>query len=276
VLPDRVLDLVLDQIPATPQRRAGWLARRFPIVNSNMVRFGVAAAVLALAVVFGINYLSGPNVGTEPSASPSPSVEATAAASPKPLPTVLGTALTSGTYVLTSFPVHLTVDVPTFEAPAEWFAGCSDGGTVEQSVCFRRLPTSGVFAVGFPLVDNVVADPCADDLLDPPVGPTVDDLVTAISNLAGFGATSPLDITVDGFHGKQFTVTRVSPEVPECGRTWASGTRVNGMGSGEANLVRILDVDGTRIVLTGAYDPAAPEADLALVQQLFASVRIEP
>ena len=29
-LPDRVLDAVLDQLPATPQRRAGWLARRFP------------------------------------------------------------------------------------------------------------------------------------------------------------------------------------------------------------------------------------------------------
>ena len=275
-LPDRVLDLVLDQVPATPQRRAGWLARRFPIMNSNIVRFGLAAAVLALAVVLGINYLSGPNVGNKPPASSSPSAEASPAASPKPLPTILGTALSSGTNVLTSFPVRLTVEVPTFEAPAEWFAGCSDGGTLEQSVCFKSGPTTGVFAVGFPLVDNVVADPCSDGLLDPPVGPTVDDLVSAISGLAGFEATTPLDITVDGYHGKQFTVTRVSPEVPDCGRTWASGTRVNGIGSGEANVVRIIDVDGTRIVLTGAYDPAASEADLATVQQLFASIRIEP
>ena len=29
-LPDRVLDTVLDQVPATPQRRSWWPARRFP------------------------------------------------------------------------------------------------------------------------------------------------------------------------------------------------------------------------------------------------------
>lgn len=245
-------------------------------MNTTALRLGIAAVVVALAVILGINYLSGPNVGNEPEASPSPSAAASTAASPKPLPTVLGTALSSGTYYLTSFPVHLTVDVPTFEAPAEWFAGCSDGGVLEQSVCFRPTPTTGVFAVGFPLVDNVVADPCSGVLLDPRVGPTVDDLVSAISNLAGFEATAPLDVTVDGFQGKQFSVTRVSPAVPECGATWASGARVNGMASGEANLVRILDVDGVRIVLTGAYDPAASEADLATIQQLFASVHIEP
>ena len=28
-LPDRVLDAVLDQVPATPQRRSWWPARRF-------------------------------------------------------------------------------------------------------------------------------------------------------------------------------------------------------------------------------------------------------
>ena len=275
-LPDRVLDLVLDQIPATPQRRASWLARRTPIMNSNIARLGIAAVVLVLAVIVGMSFLSGPNTGGPPGATASPSAAASPEATPKPLPTILGTALSPGTYVLTSFPVHLTVEVPTFEAPAEWFAGCSDGGTLEQSVCFKPGPTTGVFAVGFPLVDNVVADPCSDGLLDPPVGPAVDDLVSAISGLAGFEATTPLDITLDGYRGKQFTVTRVSPEVPDCGRTWASGTRVNGMGSGEANVVRIVDVEGTRIVLTGAYDPAAAEADLATVQQLFASIRIEP
>ena len=48
-LPDRVLDLVLDQIPATPQRRAGWLARRFPIMNTY-ARLSLIAAVVLAAV----------------------------------------------------------------------------------------------------------------------------------------------------------------------------------------------------------------------------------
>jgi len=113
----------------------------------------------------------------------------------------------------------------------------------------------------------VVADPCGSgELLDPPIGPTVDDLVSAIANLAGFGTTTPLDIKVDGFDGKQFTVT--APDVPDCGLTWAAGERINGMGPGEANVVRILDVNGVRVVITGAYDPVkASEADRTTIEQ---------
>ena len=73
---DRVLDAVLDQVPATPQRRAGWLARRFPPMNTY-ARVGViAATVLAIAVI-GIGLLGrfanvGPPVPT-PSLVVSPS-----------------------------------------------------------------------------------------------------------------------------------------------------------------------------------------------------------
>lgn len=244
-------------------------------MNSNTFRFGVAAAAVVLAVILGINYFSGPNIGSDPEASPSPSAAASAAASPKPLPIVLGTPLSPGTYFLTSFPVQLTVEVPAFEPPAEWFAGCSDGGVLEQSVCTKSTPTANVMAVGILVADNVVADPCSPELLDPPVGPTVDDLVAAISSLNGFEATAPLDVTVDGFDGKQFTVT--APNTPDCGLTWATGSRTNGMGPGEANLVRILDVNGVRLLMTGAYDPVnASEADITTLQQLFASVHIEP
>jgi hypothetical protein len=273
---DRILNLVLDEIDTTPQRRPGWLARRFPSLNTNIVRLGVAAAAIVLAVILGINYFSAPNVGNDPDASPSPSAAASAAASPKPLPTVLGTPLSPGTYFLTSFPVQLTVEVPTFEPPAEWVAGCSDGGVLEQSVCTKSTPTANVMAIGFPVVDNVVADPCGSgELLDPPIGPTVDDLVSAIANLAGFGTTTPLDIKVDGFDGKQFTVT--APDVPDCGLTWAAGERINGMGPGEANVVRILDVNGVRVVITGAYDPVkASEADRTTIEQFIAAINIEP
>ena len=49
-LPDRVLDAVLDQVPATPQRRAlWWPARRFPFMNSAMLRYGAVAAVVVVA-----------------------------------------------------------------------------------------------------------------------------------------------------------------------------------------------------------------------------------
>jgi len=248
-------------------------------MNNTTVRLGLAAAVVVLAVFLGINYLSGSNVGNDPEASPSPSTAASAAASARPLPIAQGTELTAGTYFLRSFPVQLTVKVPTFEAPAVWFAGCAGGGVVEQGVCSRSTPTAPVFAVDFLIVDNVVADPCSagGELLDPPVGPTVDDLVTAISSLEGFEATAPLDVTVDGFHGKAFTLT--APATPPAGcdlRTWATAQRTNGMGPGESIVLRILDVDGTRVVITAAYGPETSEADISAVQQLLASVRIAP
>lgn len=74
-LPDRVLDLVLDQLPATPQRRASWLARRFPLLNNNIVRFGIAAAAVVLVAIVGITLLPRVGVGG-PDASPSPRASA--------------------------------------------------------------------------------------------------------------------------------------------------------------------------------------------------------
>jgi hypothetical protein len=81
-LPAPVLDAVLDQLLATPQRRAGWPAWRIPIMN-KIVRFGLAAAaVVALLVVvaLGSQVFSSPtNFGggggassTPPPASPTP------------------------------------------------------------------------------------------------------------------------------------------------------------------------------------------------------------
>ena len=75
--------------------------------------------------------------------------------------------------------------------------------------------------------------------------------MTAISNLEGYEATAPEDITVSGFNGKEFTLT--APDTDGCGATWATADRVTGMGAGEVNLLRILDVDGERIVITRAY-----------------------
>ncbi len=58
--------------------------------------------------------------------------------------------------------------------------------------------------IGFQVVENVIADPCGAGLLDPPVGPSVDEMVAAISSLDGFEASAPTDATVDGFSGQEF------------------------------------------------------------------------
>ena len=73
-LPDRVLDAVLDQVPATSQRRPWWPARTFREMNQALKLAIVAAAVMVVALV-GINLMPGSGVvgGPAPSLSPSPS-----------------------------------------------------------------------------------------------------------------------------------------------------------------------------------------------------------
>ena len=72
-LPDRVLDAVLDQVPATPQRRSWWPARRSNGMNTYLKLFAAAAAVLVVAVV-GYQVLPrGGGPGGQPTITPSPS-----------------------------------------------------------------------------------------------------------------------------------------------------------------------------------------------------------
>jgi hypothetical protein len=73
-LPDRVLDLVLDQIPTTSQRRAGWPAwRSSPMITYARVALG--AVVVVVAALLAINLLPRTGVGG-PDASPSSTASA--------------------------------------------------------------------------------------------------------------------------------------------------------------------------------------------------------
>lgn len=266
-LPDYVLDAVLDELPATRQRLAWWPAWRFAQINAYaLLAIGVASvAVIAIA---GISFLPRTASVGKPVATPSPSPFPTPGASSLVLPTT-STSLSPGTYSLASFPVGIT-----FEVPEGW--GACSVSAIEQSVC----STTSNSGLSFLIVDNVVADPCdgSEALLKPPVGSSVDDLVSAISSLKGFEATTPQDTTVDGFDGKDFTVTApASPGVCDL-RTWATPDRTNGVSAGEVNLLLVLDVNGTRIVIAGAYQPGDPNASetLSALRQIRDSVRIQP
>jgi hypothetical protein len=72
-LPDRVLDLVLDQVPATPQRRSGWSAWRSYRMNTYAKLAAAAAAVLVVAVV-GYQFLPGRPGNGGPGPSPTPTL----------------------------------------------------------------------------------------------------------------------------------------------------------------------------------------------------------
>lgn len=96
---NRVLDTVFDQVPATPQRRSSWPARRLPLMNSNIFRLGVAAAAVVLAVILGISLLPGSGVGSDPTPQPTP--EPTAPTVPPEIDTSSWNTFTSAVYGFT-------------------------------------------------------------------------------------------------------------------------------------------------------------------------------
>ena len=255
---DRVLYALLDQLDTTPQRRAaGW-----PNVNRSVML--AVAAVVVIAALLGLNFLVAPNVG-------SPGVEGTPSPDPSLSLLPLEGELAAGTYSLgPDFPVPLT-----FEVPEGWATGrISD---VEIGLYLADPTDPNAPGIGFGVVENVVANPCGVALLDPPVGGSVAEMVEAISGLERFEATSASDITVDGYAGQEFEIT--SPQGSTCAlQTWWNGQRVNGVGLGETNRLRIIDVDGELLMIAIAYQPAflSDAGSLADAQSVVDSVRIGP
>lgn len=263
-LPDRAYEVVRSEIERTRQRIAigPW---RTPDVRT-LTRLAVAMAVVVAVVLGAATFLGAPwsgRVGVAPAATIERATAAAVIAAAPVLP--VSERLDAGTYRLRPpFPVSVAVRVP-----AGWTACVS--GDFEQSVCEQEM------GVSFMVVDSVVTDPCDPaQRLDPTVGPTVDDLVAAIVGLEGFSATVPTDIVIDGFAGKQLTVT--APRASACDlRTWGNADRVNGVSLGEVNVVRIVDVDGQRILIAAAYHPGSTSGARRAVQaQVLDSVRIAP
>lgn len=262
-LPDRVLDGVLDQLPATRQRRSVWRWLRFGDVGEN-ARLAMAAAAVVVVAILGVELLPailGPSGPGGPPPSPSPS------ATPAILPSPAAEAtLTPGRYTFQAFSVPgISLDVP-----AGWFPCFS--GPNEEGVCSERE-----LEVAALIVQNVVAGQCGSGgvLRSPPPGLSVDELVAAISNIPGVTFTPAVDVSIDGIAGKELTLTAAEPASCMI-QTWATSDRTNGMGSDETDIVRILDVGGTRVLIVGAYHVAYPEAetDAALIRQLLDSVQI--
>ena len=221
--------------------------------------------------------------GGDSSATPSPSVrdgsptvDPSPGASVSPLRDQGSTGiLTPGTYVLDDFPVDLTFDIPEGDPPG-WHVGKS---TPDAAVLLWFTPPEISWGVAFWNVDNVYVDPCdaAAGELEPPPGPSVDDLVAALANLPHFQATDPVDVSVGSFDGKQIELTAfdTADACPQA-IAWSAGADKTDLSPGDSISAQILDVAGVRIVVTAFHseqDDAVIEAEL---QQILDSIRIGP
>jgi hypothetical protein len=292
-LPDRVLDTVLDQVPATPQRRPRWPARRFPTVN-KIVGFGLVAAAVLGAVLIGSQLFGSPgNVGG-PATESSPTPEASLAdptAEPTPSASTW-TGTPAGAFVVTNTadsPVQVTVDVTS---PGWLPLAGLDALTKNDDGLDPPQTVGGVFvAWAWPAGTefNVFGDPCQWSTTMPATPATTpDEIAAALATQAETDATAPVDVTVGGYTGKAVTLhTPLSYDIPGASReekfadcdesmfvfygvAGDANAGRNAQGAGQVDELWILDVEGSIVILDAAYGPAVP-ADLIAEMRAFAA-----
>ncbi|HEX5613794.1 MAG TPA: hypothetical protein VFZ83_01440 [Acidimicrobiia bacterium] len=147
-------------------------------------------------------------------------------------------------------------------------------------------------------VDNVMRDACLDQRpAEPAVGPTVDDLATALAGLAPFEVSEPpTDVELFGYRGKHLALTVPALAVTGEGsdrefidctdhrlRSWMAPSLGRGEAfygyNGEVGRTEefwILDVDGTRVVIVTNTALSSVPDDVAELRAIFDSIRIEP
>jgi hypothetical protein len=139
-LPDRVLESVLDQVPATPQRRSWWPAWRSSDMNTYAKFAIAAAAVLAVAVV-GYNFLPGRGGVGGPTAMPSPN----------PVPLAVGSFRSHGGQIelaATGEGSNVTGSMTYTDEGGEAL-----GHFVVNLVC-TRTTVGGLILIGGPITDS--------------------------------------------------------------------------------------------------------------------------
>jgi hypothetical protein len=255
---------------------------------NTFAKFAIAAAAVVVVAIVGINLLprSGGVGGSGPSPTPSPS----------PAPTATPTAATiqefpgysddvaAGTYVWRAGGAG--VEDITFTIPDGWIS--------RFGVPHKDRDGPGEMAVGNWIIANVYADPCQwqGSLLDPAVGPTVDDLATAMVAQKGRDASPPTDVALGGYPGKRIELSLpANLDITTCdqgvvrfwvapgddGANWfVNEPEARSPRAGQRNVAYILDVNGARQVIDTWHMPDTSAADLAELEAILASMRIGP
>ena len=245
----------------------------------------VAAVVAVLALVGALTLLDADqNVDTVPPATQVPEPVA---------PTDIGEVqlgLQPGQYFIDPDGDPSTPLRVTFEVAAEKWA--------------QWIPVSKITAdddgphimLSITTVTNLTTDACLNHTpRDPAVGPSVEDLATALSQLPPFEVTAPpSDVTFLGYEGKHLVLTVPDLEAddspvesgfsacPNAFHSWISPllggahSAYNGPEPGLTEEFWILDAEGTRLVIVANTSPSAPPEWVAERQAIIDSIQIQP
>jgi hypothetical protein len=226
--------------------------------SKHRVRRAIPAIVMAAVIVAGVGVVlreRGP-------ASPAQAIA-------RVPPAILdGAKLSPGPHTVAIGDLEVTLDIPV------GWRGHAAG--VVQAERGSNAPSGS--GLSFWLVTNVYEDPCRwnSSLADPPVGPSVHDLASALASQRGHPSGERLKALFDGYQATQLQMT--VPAKVDATRCWkgefdswrsGQGDRVH-QGAGQIDQLWIVDVHGTRLVIDAAYFAGTPKHD---VQALFAMVR---
>ena len=262
-------------------------------MDPRSTRAGVRAAALASALLLagcGGDDSSADSATT--TASPGSAYPSTAARDTATPPTTgdadtgaPATTIAPATKTI-RFDVHNTSIPVTFTAPDD---AVTTGDlvlspthwTVDDGWGAHKGAEKDVVGVQFAVISNIYADGCQHSLVAPPVGPTVDDLAQAWANLPQYRATAAVDVTIDGYAGKQVGFTVPEFNVSDCQDDvfllWGVGADPGFYAPAPGGMhieQRILDVNGTRLVISAYYSPSSPPQDRAALDEALASIQI--
>lgn len=272
----RIAGAVLDQVEATPGRRATWWPAPRTETMNKLLTVGLgAAAVVVLALLLGTQLLTSPSGFGAPADEPSPSPEASVAApAGDPSPSVEA-GLPEGSHLLGGAEggrPSVTVTIP----------GPGWNGDVGGGILFRE--ENGVDDAAGMIVFakdeyNVFADPCRWESTSPIIVNTVDEFVAALAAQPSRDASEPVDITIDGYTGKAITLNIPDDaDYSECDQntfgTWDCGEPGDPLpcgftdGPDETSVEYILDVEGTLVAWHTDYRAGTSADVVAEVETL--------
>jgi hypothetical protein len=268
-----------------------------PTMSGACINFGFLQGLACLVALFTLAACGGregsagsdsQNVSTTAAIIPSPSqgVTSTTVESMESIP-VLGSGeedLEPGRYLLDfqtraaggrSFPQVVLTLPEGWQNYEGWLVGA--GRDIEANGPHRWF-------VSFWDVDEVYAHPCdwASEKIDP--GRTVEGLVAALVDRPLRDATTPVEVTVDGYQGYMLEWSVPTDiDFASCdegffeswtGSGWTSDRYQQG--PGQVDRLWILDVDGSRLVIDAMYMPGVTEQDREEIFAVVNSIQFQP
>jgi hypothetical protein len=252
-----------------------------PRVRRRQAATTVIASVAAIAVIAGSGFaLSGMDRdATTPASVPSTATSfPTPGATTAPLPAFREpVAIEPGTYRISSSAWSVADFTVTFP----------EGWAVQHGHNYLKLPDEEIFFRAV-VVDEIYADACEGDsgeLME--VGPSVDDLATALLQQSGTMASGPVDTMLGGY-----PAIRIDLTIPEGSDLAACRRGTVGLDALQIWRSRpaddyfvllpdhtanayIVDVDGQRQVFATQYRSSTSEEDIRELQAVLDSIRIE-